>query len=121
MEMHRDNTSPIKIQSVTSGEITVNHQKYTSSIQLSLHNPPIPWRPTCADDITADDLVQLTITSPEIILIGTGDKHLQLSPKILQSLYQYKIGFEIMSTIAACRTFTLLASDQRNILAAVII
>ena len=55
---------------------------------------------------------------PEVVLIGTGKKQLFLPPKLMVMFYQEGIGFEVMTTDAACRTFNVLVSEGRNVVAA---
>jgi uncharacterized protein len=58
---------------------------------------------------------------PKIILVGTGTR-LHFPPaEILSPLIERNIGFEIMDTPAACRTFTVLMSEDRQVVAALIL
>ena len=122
MELHQDTPStPCNIQSYKPGQLTIGQKKYDHSVVFALTTLPIAWRPQTADAITADDINALAHHQPDIILIGTGNHHQRLPDELFIELRQARIGVEIMSTAAACRTFTLLAADQRSVLAAVII
>ena len=57
---------------------------------------------------------------PEIVLIGTGRKQVFLQPELMMSFYRREVGFEVMSTHAACRTFNVLVSESRNAVAALL-
>ncbi len=59
----------------------------------------------------------LATISPEILLIGTGE--LQQAPPIsfIAELSAQRIGVEYMATPAACRTFNILAAEQRRVAA----
>jgi uncharacterized protein len=59
--------------------------------------------------------------SPEVVLLGTGEKHQFLHPKIYQSLTERGIPLECMTTAAACRTYNILMSEGRQVLAALIL
>ena len=59
--------------------------------------------------------------APEILLIGTGSKHKIIPGELLANLYDAKIAVEVMSTAAACRSYRLLASDNRSVTAALLI
>jgi uncharacterized protein len=58
---------------------------------------------------------------PEILLIGTGAKQVFLRPEQLAPLTEQRIGVECMSTAAAARTFNLLVSEGRKVVALLLI
>ena len=122
MELHQDTSpTPCNIQSYEPGQLTIGHKKYSNSVVFSFTTLPIAWRPQTADTITQMDINALAQHQVDIILIGTGSHHQRLPDALFTDLRQSNIGIEVMSTAAACRTFTLLAADQRSVLAAVII
>jgi uncharacterized protein len=55
--------------------------------------------------------------SAEIILFGSGTKHQFLHPSLFQSLIAKGVGIECMDTVAACRTFNILAAEHRQVAA----
>lgn len=70
------------------------------------------------DQATARCLLDL---APELVLLGTGDR-IQFPPgETLQPLVQAGIGYEIMDTNAACRTYNLLSGEGRQVVAAFIL
>lgn len=59
--------------------------------------------------------------STEIILLGTGNAQTFLDPAITAELQGIGIGVEIMTTPAAARTYNILMSEGRLVVAALII
>lgn len=58
---------------------------------------------------------------PEILLLGTGD-NIQFPAAELMSLPATRgIGLEVMDTAAACRTFNILAGENRQVVAILLI
>uniref|UniRef100_UPI00334183DC Mth938-like domain-containing protein n=1 Tax=Castellaniella defragrans TaxID=75697 RepID=UPI00334183DC len=55
--------------------------------------------------------------APEVILIGTGARQTFLSPAVTGALLALGIGIEIMTTQAAARTYNILMSEERRVLA----
>ena len=51
----------------------------------------------------------------ELILLGRNDTTHLVSGAIYQALVEHGIGFEIMTTDAACRTYTILLSENRSV------
>ena len=58
---------------------------------------------------------------PEVVLLGTGAR-LHFPPaEVLRPLIEAGIGYEIMDTSAACRTYDILMAEGRRVLAALVI
>lgn len=55
--------------------------------------------------------------APEVVLIGTGARQVFLSPDVIQPLIKLGIGVETMTTQAAARTYNILMSEDRHVLA----
>ena len=74
-----------------------------------------PLRPECARD--AATIQRLREQDPEVVIIGTGTRHVFPPPGIVAPLMQDGIGVEIMSTAAACRTYNVLGAEGRRVVA----
>lgn len=57
---------------------------------------------------------------PEILLLGSGKNMQPVHPDIRQFLRKCKIALDVMDTGAACRTYNVLASEDRHVAAALI-
>ncbi|MGB6241954.1 MAG: MTH938/NDUFAF3 family protein [Castellaniella sp.] len=55
--------------------------------------------------------------APEVLLIGTGTRQTFLHPDTLRPLLNLGIGVETMTTQAAARTYNILMSEERRVLA----
>ncbi|MFD2722575.1 MTH938/NDUFAF3 family protein [Ignatzschineria indica] len=53
---------------------------------------------------------------PTVILIGSGNQMQFLDPQWRAFFYQRGIGIETMATESLCRTFAILAAEDRNAL-----
>ena len=76
------------------------------------------WAPKSISDLNAQHAEQLISLQPEVIILGTGHAICFPDQVWMAPFYQNGIGLEIMDTGAACRTFSILASDGRNVAAA---
>jgi uncharacterized protein len=72
-------------------------------------------------EIKADFWQQVIELAPEVLLCGTGAQQLFLPPATLAPLYAAGVGVECMSTQAAARTFNVLMSEGRRVLALLIL
>ena len=57
---------------------------------------------------------------PELLLVGCGRSIAPLPPALRQELAALKITVELMDTGAACRTYHVLAAEQRRVVALLI-
>jgi len=103
-------------------EIMVKDTAYNHSIVVCIDQAPSPWQLTTPNTITSSDIAALLrIVVPEIVLIGTGTRHNFPPAAALVPLLEAKIGYEIMDTAAACRTYNVLASEGRRVVAGLIL
>lgn len=115
-----ENQSAYQIRSYQPGSIQVNEKSFTTSLIL-LPDQLENWAPQSVTDLSAESLAMIVTLKPDILLIGTGEAHVLLSPTIYGELINQGIGVEVMSTGAACRTFNALSSEGRRVAAALLI
>ncbi len=75
------------------------------------------WVPVPVESLTVDDLALLIETRPELILLGTGNKQLLPDRDLMFAMARRGIGFEVMDTPAAARTFNVLVGEGRSVAA----
>lgn len=115
------NTSKYSIEAYERDALTINKQRYIENLVLSPDLLIESWSPTCVQDLAKAHILELIDLEPEIILLGTGDS-LQFPPPEMSILaLQRGIGFEVMDTGSACRTFNVLAAEDRNVVAALML
>lgn len=114
------NPAKYQIQQCTDNSVTINTIVYSQSI-LVMPQHLASWRLNNVKDLAADHLLELAELRPEIILLGTGCELIFPNPTVMQALFPNRIGVEVMTTAAACRTYTALTSEYRNVLAALIV
>lgn len=108
------------IRSVSKEGITVADTLYDNSLVLSRETLLAPWPVTSVDDLEEQHLAQVFDLEPEVVLLGTGAKQAFPPPRLVMKFYEKGVGFEAMTTEAACRTFNVLVSEERNVVAALI-
>jgi len=94
--------------------IAVNKVNYRGAVVVLPKHLITPWRPRHVAELTREDLAVVLPYRPEIVLLGTG--RLQVFPPagLFADLIEARIGFEIMTTQAACRTGNILLSEGRE-------
>jgi uncharacterized protein len=75
------------------------------------------WDPACIADVTPESCAAFLreMTSPAIVLLGTGEVHVMPPEPILRLFAEARLGLEIMSTGAACRTYNVLLAEGRDV------
>lgn len=101
--------------------IEVNKQRYTQSLTISPDKLITDWQVKSFADISEASFLKIIECNPEVVLLGSGKKHQFLHPSIYQALTQKGVPLECMTTAAACRTYNILMSEGRNVLAALIL
>lgn len=104
-------TSPIQAQSTL--------KTLTQSIILTPQQFE-HWTPTHIDELEAEHFDAVVALEPEVALFGSGDELHFPAAELMAKFYQAGIGIEVMDTAAACRTYNILVSENRNVVAALL-
>ena len=78
------------------------------------------WPPQALDQLREAHFEPILALQPELVLLGTGTRQGFVPPPLLKCFYAAGIGIEMMTTDAACRTFNLLAAEDREVVAALL-
>ena len=105
------------IRAYGGGELRVNDALYRGAVILS--GTEILSEPDMRDlsDTVKIDPARILALGPEVILLGTGPRQIFPPAHFGAQFLQAGIGFEVMDTGAACRTFNVLAAEQRRVVA----
>jgi uncharacterized protein len=76
------------------------------------------WTAASFDSLSDSDFAALLNLSPELVLLGTGTRQRFPHPRLTRALTEARIGIEVMNTAAACRTYNILMSEGRRVVAA---
>ena len=91
-------------------------EKVSHSIVIGSHGERLDWHDVGFDQLSADLFDQLAAFKPELIVFGSGSKLRFPSPALQRTLMAARIGLETMDTLAACRTYNVLAGEDRHVL-----
>ncbi len=115
-----DQGSGLAVQSYGPGRLVVNGELLQHNLVLTPEHIIRDWRPRDFADLNGGDFAGLADLEPEILLLGTGRRQRFPAPQTYRELIQHGIGLEIMDTGAACRTYNILMSEQRRVVAALL-
>lgn len=88
------------------------------SLVLMPHLLQRDWPPQTVSELSTADVSALAALTPEIVIIGTGARLQWPVTEVLKPLIDAGIGYEIMDTRAACRTYNILSNEGRDVAAA---
>ena len=103
------------------GYIEINKIPYSHAVLLSSDGDILEWAVKSFDSLSPADFTQMASLKPELIIIGTGKRQRFPRPELLKTLIEAKIGFEVMDSQAACRTYNILVGEGRQVLLALIV
>jgi uncharacterized protein len=101
--------------------VSIGKQKITRSVVLGSRGERLDWACKRFEDLQASHFAQLAELNAELVIFGSGQRLRFPKPGWLQPLIEKQIGLETMDTPAACRTFNVLASEGRHVIAALLI
>jgi uncharacterized protein len=121
MKLHLANTGQQNvIAAYGDGYVQINADRRTASVMVS-GAAVEDWPVKSIREMTAANLEPAVRAKPEIVIVGTG-KHFHFpSPATLRPLIDARIGYEIMDTAAACRTYNILLGEGRNVMAVLVV
>ena len=103
------------------GRIWVGAVAWTHSLLVPWAGEVLAWDAASPAMLTAAHFAQVAALRPEVVIFGSGARLRFVAPALLRSLIDARIGVETMDTPAACRTYNVLVSEGRRVLAALIV
>ena len=76
------------------------------------------WRPRQVADLQVADMEPMLALEPGVVLLGSGQRLQFPAPAVMAACLTRGIGIEVMDNAAAARTFNVLATEGRRVLAA---
>ena len=104
-----------------AGYVMVNQQRFETSLIVLPDKLINDWPPRSLDDLTEAHFAYLATLDAEIVLLGTGNLLRFPHPRLSNPLAQARIGFEVMDTFAAARTYNILMGEGRRAAAALLL
>jgi uncharacterized protein len=106
------------VRSYQSGSVRIGEQVITSNCLFNADEMVVAWRPQELADLQPGDFAAAMAWQPEIILLGTGARQVFPGREVYSAILGKGIGFEVMDTGAACRTYNVLVGESRRVAAA---
>lgn len=112
MKLQPDRAEGLNMISRHLGDrVQVNGVEHALPLLVPARGLPVPW---------SGRFEEAAVLRPEVLIYGSGAALRFAPPAALRPLMEARIGFETMDTAAACRTYNVLASEGRQVLAALL-
>ena len=112
------------VQTLTAhgpGWVAINNERVESSVVVGSRGERFEWNCARFEDIGPEHFAQLASMGAELIIFGSGARIRFPQAAWLQPLMAQRTGVETMDTPAACRTYNILASEGRHVVAALLV
>ncbi|HEX5693539.1 MAG TPA: Mth938-like domain-containing protein [Arenimonas sp.] len=122
MQLSQENPDFLYVlRGVSDAGVLVNQETLSRSFLLAPHQIVEDWRPTSAADLLPADMDAVLALQPALVLLGTGPRLVFPSAAVMAALLTRGIGIEVMDSAAAARTFNVLATEGRAVVAAFLV
>jgi uncharacterized protein len=115
-------TAPSRAHAFTGygeGYVLVNGRRHETSLLVSPERV-LDWAPASFGELAEAHFALIAEWRPEVVLLGTGARLRFPAPALSAPLARAGIGLEVMDVQAACRTFNILAAEDRAVVAALL-
>ena len=96
-------------------------EKIEQSIVIGSRGEKFSWDCPNFEALTSEHFSRIGQYQPELVIFGSGTRLRFAHPALLRTLIDQRIGVETMDTLAACRTYNILAGEGRRVIAALLI
>jgi uncharacterized protein len=99
------------------GEIHIGEQRFARPLIITPERLILDWNASSFLDLDEPQLEALFALEADVILLGAGDTQMFPSARVRASFRVHGVALECMTLGAACRTYNILASEQRPVAA----
>lgn len=122
MKLHTDAPAATnRFTAYGTGFVEIDGQRHAQPLLAMPGRPVSAWDAPGFDALANVHFEALLALAPEVVLLGTGERQRFPHPRITAPLLNAGIGVEVMDTGAACRTYNILVSEGRRVLAALLL
>jgi uncharacterized protein len=101
--------------------VEVNQERHHSSFIVTPNQLLLEWPVKSIKDVKENSFEAIESLSVEIILLGTGNIQEHLEPRLLEYFSKKNMAVESMNNQSACRTYNILANEERKVLLALML
>lgn len=116
---HRD-SNVYAVKKYEPGLVKVNNLQFSESCYITQKNYKENWLCPTVSALNIDLMNELLAENPEVIILGTGETQTFPEPIFFAHCAAQGVGLEVMANDAACRTYNVLTTEDRDVVLALI-
>ena len=120
MQLTRDSGALNFIRAWEPGRVRIADRWIAGPVIVSADLVLEGWTLAAPTALAIADLEPALALEPTILLLGTGIDRPLPDVELMAAMAERRVGLEIMSTPAACRTFNVLLQEGRRVVAALL-
>jgi uncharacterized protein len=109
------------IRRADAHRVVIVDRPFTASIIVTRDRVIEDWAPQDIGELAPEHADPILALKPDVVLLGTGARQTFPSQAVLGAFLHQNVGIEVMDNTAAARTWDILASEDRNVVAAFIV
>ncbi len=109
------------ITAYESDSVSINGKVFNQSLIVTSSQLNDNWNISTIEQLNAEHIKLILAYNPELIIIGTGSKLIFPAVEVYSAIIERGIGVDFMDTRAACRTYNILKSEDRDVVAGLIL
>lgn len=118
MKLHQNpRSSAYIVTAYGDGYLQVGDTRFEHAFALSPDTLIEGWGSRGFNALETEDFAALAALKPDLVLLGSGPVQRFPAPILLRPLIEARIGWEVMDTLAACRTYNILVAEGRKVAA----
>ncbi|EHR71323.1 hypothetical protein BurJ1DRAFT_2492 [Burkholderiales bacterium JOSHI_001] len=108
------------INRLEGGRVWVGATAHEGAVLVPWQGVVLPWAVPGFDSLSPEHFAPVLALKPELVIFGSGARQRFAHPRLVAALIAQRIGVESMDSAAACRTYNVLASEGRQVVAALL-
>lgn len=116
---HRD-SNVYAVKRYEPGLVKINNVTLEQSCYITQTKIEEEWPCLSIHELNEEMLDLLLAEKPEVIILGTGETQTFPEPKLFAYCATKGVGLEVMANDAACRTYNVLTTEDRDIVLALV-
>ena len=109
------------ITAYDDNSVSINGKSFTQSLVVASTRLNENWNIADIKLLTSSHIEEILSFRPELVIIGTGNRLVFPEIEIYSGIIKHGIGVDFMDTGAACRTYNILMSEGRDVVAGLIL
>ena len=117
MKFTQENPGTLSVRSVSAGTIRVGDRAYDRAIAMTPRGVIDDWPDKAVADLVEADFAPVLDEPTDVLILGTGATSVFPPRELTFAMARRGIGLEVMDSMAAARTYNVLAAEGRPVAA----